>query len=245
MSSQQSQSGAISNQDDVQKMFDSIVPRYDLMNHIMTFGMDFRWRKMIARQASRLQTEEPSDFVVDVACGTGDVAFELERVRIPLVTGLDYSSGMIAEAKRKAGKRGSEVNFIEGDAMAMPFRDEIASAATISFGMRNLPDYAAGVKEMARIVKPGGKVICLEATPYHRPILKVPFNIYFSYVLPLIGKVLTGEYEAYKYLPDSVKHFPTADELADTFRAAGLVDVKYQLLGFGSVALHVGVKPGF
>lgn len=243
MSSPQSQPGAISSQDDVQKMFDTIVPRYDLMNHIMTFGMDFRWRKMMAKQASKLQNGEPSDFVVDVACGTGDVAFEIERVGVPLVTGLDYSSGMIAEAQRKAKKRRSEVNFLEGDAMEMPFDDEKASAATISFGMRNLPDYAAGVKEMARIVKPGGKVICLEATPYHRPILKIPFNFYFNQVLPVIGKLLTGEYEAYKYLPDSVKHFPNADELADTFREAGLVDVKYNLLGFGSVALHIGVKP--
>lgn len=223
-------------------MFDSIVPRYDLMNHIMTFGMDIRWRKMMARQARTLQNGEPSDFVVDVACGTGDVAFELERVGVPLVTGLDYSSGMVAEAQRKAKKRSSEVNFLEGDAMEMPFKDEIASAATISFGMRNLPDYAAGVREMARIVKPGGKVICLEATPYHRPILKIPFNFYFNQVLPAIGKVLTGEYEAYKYLPDSVKNFPNPDDLAETFREAGLVDVTYNLLGFGSVALHVGVK---
>lgn len=242
MSPQQSQSGAISDQQDVQKMFDTIVPRYDLMNHIMTFGMDFRWRKMMARQAATLQSGEKSDFVVDVACGTGDVAFELERVGVPLVTGLDYSSGMIAEAKRKAEKRRSEVNFLEGDAMEIPFKDGSASAATISFGMRNLPDYAAGVREMARVVKPGGKVICLEATPYHRPILKVPFNLYFNEVLPVIGKVLTGEYEAYKYLPDSVKNFPAADELADIFRDAGLVDVKYTLLGLGSVALHVGVK---
>ena len=243
MSSQQSQPGAISSQDDVQQMFDSIVPRYDMMNHIMTFGMDFRWRKMMAKQARTLQNGELSDFVVDVACGTGDVAFEIERAGVPLVTGLDYSSGMIAEAQRKAKKRRSEVNFLEGDAMDMPFEDEKASAATISFGMRNLPDYSAGIKEMARIVKPGGKVICLEATPYHRPILKIPFNFYFNHVLPIIGKVLTGEYEAYKYLPDSVKNFPNPDELAETFREAGLVDVKYTLLGFGSVALHIGVKP--
>lgn len=242
MTSQQSQSGAISSKDDVQQMFDSIVPRYDLMNHVMTVGMDFRWRRMVANQAAKMQNGEKSDFVVDVACGTGDVSFELERVGVPLVTGLDYSSGMIAEAKRKAKKRGSEVNFLEGDGMAMPFKDEVASAATISFGMRNLPDYAAGVKEMARIVKPGGKVICLEMTPYHRPILKVPFEFYFGQVVPLIGKLICGEYEAYKYLPDSVKRFPNADELAETFREAGLVDVKYSLLGFGTVAMHVGVK---
>lgn len=242
MSSSQSQSGAISSKDDVQQMFDAIVPRYDVMNHVMTFGMDILWRKRVAKLASQTLTG-PSDFVVDVACGTGDVAFEIEHIGVPLVTGLDYSSGMIAEAQRKAKKRGSEVNFIEGDGMAMPFKDGVASAATISFGMRNLPDYAAGVREMARIIRPGGKVICLEATPYDHPILKYPFNFYFYRVLPIIGKLLTGEYEAYKYLPDSVRHFPRPNEFAQTFRDAGLEDVQVTMLGFGSVALHVGTKP--
>lgn len=236
-----SQSGAISAKEDVQEMFDTIVPRYDLMNHVMTLGMDFRWRRLLANLAKNTE-DGPSDFVVDVACGTGDVAFELEKVGVPLVTGLDFSSGMIAAAKKKATKRKSEVFFVEGDAMNMPFEDNAAGAATISFGMRNLPDYAAGVKEMARIVKPGGKVICLEMTPYNKPILKVPFNFYFHQVMPAIGWLLTREYEAYKYLPDSVKNFPTADEMAAIFREAGLKDVRYTMHGFGTVAMHVGVK---
>lgn len=236
-----SQSGAISSKENVQEMFDTIVPRYDLMNHVMTFGMDFRWRRMVANLA-KVTEHGPSDMVVDVACGTGDVAFECEMVGVPLVTGLDYSPGMIAEAKKKAEKRQSEVFFIEGDAMAMPFDDNRADAATISFGMRNLPDYAAGVKEMARIVKPGGKVICLELTPYNTPVLKYPFRFYFSQIMPLIGWALTREYKAYKYLPESVQKFPTADEMAAIFRDAGLKDVRYEMLGFGSVALHVGIK---
>lgn len=236
-----SQSGAISSKENVQEMFDTIVPRYDLMNHVMTMGMDFRWRRLVANLAKETESGQ-SDMVVDVACGTGDVAFECEKVGVPLVTGLDYSPGMIAEAKRKAAKRNSEVFFIEGDAMEMPFDDDRADAATISFGMRNLPDYAAGVKEMARIVKPGGKVICLEMTPYRRPILKYPFQFYFKQVMPLIGWALTREYKAYKYLPESVEKFPTADEMADIFRDAGLANVRYELLGFGTVALHVGVK---
>lgn len=236
-----SQSGAISSKENVQEMFDTIVPRYDLMNHVMTMGMDFRWRRLVANLAKETESGQ-SDMVVDVACGTGDVAFECEKVGVPLVTGLDYSPGMIAEAKRKAAKRNSEVFFIEGDAMEMPFDDDRADAATISFGMRNLPDYAAGVKEMARIVKPGGKVICLEMTPYRRPILKYPFQFYFKQVMPLIGWALTREYTAYKYLPESVEKFPTADEMADIFRDAGLENVRYELLGFGTVALHVGVK---
>jgi demethylmenaquinone methyltransferase/2-methoxy-6-polyprenyl-1,4-benzoquinol methylase len=238
----QSQSGAISSKDDVQGMFDTIVPRYDLMNHVMTTGMDFRWRRLVANLAKTTESG-PSDFVVDVACGTGDVAFEIEKVGVPLVTGLDFSAGMIAQAKKKAEKRKSEVFFIEGDAMNMPFEDGAASAATISFGMRNLPDYAAGVQEMARIVRPGGKVICLELTPYDRPFLKVPFGFYFNQVVPAVGWVLTRQYKAYKYLPESVRNFPNADEMVAIFRDAGLVDVKYTMHGFGTVALHVGTKP--
>ena len=241
-STQQSQAGAISSKRDVQQMFDTIVPRYDLMNHVMTLGMDFRWRRIVANQAKTTATG-PSDFAVDVACGTGDVAFEMEKVGIPLVTGLDYSPGMIAESQRKAKKHGSSVFFVEGDAMNMPFEDNAAGAATISFGMRNLPDYAAGVKEMARIVQPGGKVICLEMTPYQRPFLKVPFNFYFRQVVPIIGWLLTRQYKAYKYLPESVKNFPTADEMVKIYHDAGLEDVTYNLLGFGTVALHVGTKP--
>lgn len=242
--SPKSQTGAIYQQAEVQQLFDTITKRYDLMNHIMTFGMDFRWRRIMANLA-KTTSLGPSDFVVDVACGTGDVAFELEKVGVPLVTGLDYSSGMIQEAMAKAKKRRSEVNFLVGDAMAMPFNDNVASAATISFGMRNLPDYEGGVREMARIVKPGGKVICLEATPYHHPVLKYPFNVYFHRMLPVIGKLVTGEYDAYRYLPESVAHFPKPEELADTFRRAGLIDVEYRMLGFGSVAMHIGVvAPG-
>lgn len=238
----QSQPGAISSKRDVQQMFDTIVPRYDLMNHVMTIGMDFRWRRIVANLA-KTSENGPSDFAVDVACGTGDVAFEMEKVGIPLVTGLDYSPGMIAASQRKAKKRSSDVFFVEGDAMNMPFDDNAASAATISFGMRNLPDYGAGVKEMARIVRPGGKVICLEMTPYQRPFLKVPFNFYFRHIVPMIGWLLTRQYKAYKYLPESVKNFPAADEMVELYHDAGLTDVKYTLHGFGTVALHVGTKP--
>lgn len=236
------QKGAISSSTDVEEMFSGIVPRYDLMNHVMTFGMDFKWRKMLAKQAAHL-ADRDSQKVIDVATGTGDVAFEIRKAGVPEVVGLDLTPEMIDAAQKKA-KKTDGVTFIVGDGMRMPFEDGTFDAATISFGLRNMPDYAGAVAEMARVVKPGGKVICLEMTPFRRPFLKPLFTLYFTQIVPIIGWILSRDYKAYKYLPDSVKNFPTADDLADMYKAAGLEDVKYQLLGMGSVAMHVGTKSG-
>lgn len=236
------QKGAISAQDDVRTMFDRIVPKYDLMNHVMTFGMDFRWRKMLAKQAHELDART-SERVLDVATGTGDVAFEIHKAGVPEVVGLDVSTGMIDEAKRKARTRADGLSFVVGDGMNLPFADGAFDAVTISFGLRNMPDYAASVREMARVLKPGGKLICLEMTPFRRPFLGPLFKLYFEQIVPIIGWLVSRDYKAYKYLPDSVRAFPPADALADIFHDAGLENVKYQLLGFGTVAMHSGVKP--
>lgn len=236
-----SQRGAISDQSEVKTMFDRIVPKYDLMNHVMTLGMDFRWRRMLAKQAAELD-ERKSERVLDVATGTGDVAFEIRKAGVPEVVGLDVTPGMIEAAKRKARKHPEGMTFVVGDGMNLPFDDASFDACTISFGLRNMPDYAAAVREMARVLKPGGKLVCLEMTPFRRPFLGPFFRLYFNQVVPVIGWLLTRDYQAYKYLPDSVRAFPSADALAELFRDAGLQDVKYQLLGFGAVAMHVGTK---
>lgn len=236
------QKGAISGKDDVRTMFDRIVPKYDLMNHIMTVGMDFRWRKMQAKQAYELD-ERTSKRVLDVATGTGDVAFEIRKAGVSEVVGLDVSTGMIDEARRKARKGGDGVSFVVGDGMNLPFADGSFDAVTISFGLRNMPDYAEAVREMARVLKPGGKLVCLEMTPFRRPFLGPLFRLYFEQVVPIIGWIFSRDYKAYKYLPESVRAFPPADALADIFHAAGLQNVKYQLLGFGTVAMHVGTRP--
>lgn len=223
-------------------MFDRIVPKYDLMNHVMTFGMDFRWRKMLAKLAADLEGRK-SERVLDVATGTGDVAFEIRKAGVSNVVGVDLTPGMIDAAKRKAAKHPEGLTFMVGDGMSLPFDDASFDACTISFGLRNMPDYAGSVQEMARVLKPGGKLICLEMTPFRRPFLGPFFKLYFNQVVPIIGWILTRDYEAYKYLPDSVRAFPTADALTDIFHDAGLKDVKYQLLGFGAVAMHVGTRP--
>ncbi len=236
------QSGAISSGSDIRRMFDKISPRYDLMNHVMTGGLDTHWRKMVAKQAARLE-DRPSQRALDVATGTGDLAFAIHDAGVPEVVGLDFSTEMIAKARKKAKKRPPGVEFMVGDGMNLPFADATFDACTISFGLRNMEDYTAAIREMTRILKPGGKFVCLEMTPFRRPFLGPLFKFYFELIVPLVGGVLSGDLKAYKYLPRSVRAFPSADALADICRVAGMRDVQYQLLGFGAVAIHCGTKP--
>ena len=238
---QQAQRGAIAGKRDVRQMFDRIVPRYDLMNHVMTFGLDIHWRAMVAKQAATL-ADRPSERVLDIATGTGDLAFAIRDAGVREVVGLDFSPRMIEAARKKARKYPAGVEFLVGDGMRLPFADGAFDACTISFGLRNMEDYAGAVREMARVLRPGGKLICLEMTPFRRPIVGPLFRVYFEKVVPVIGGILSGSPSAYRYLPRSVKAFPPADGLAEIFRRAGLADVRYQLLGFGTVAIHSGVK---
>jgi len=233
--------GAIESSATVRTMFDRIVPRYDLMNHVMTGGMDIRWRSMVSRQASTIDSKR-SENVLDVATGTGDVAFAISKAGVTNVIGLDFAPEMIAAAKAKGIEKNSAVTFQVGDAMHLPFADGTFDACTVSFGLRNMPDYGAAIKEMARILRPGGRFICLEMTPFKRPLLGPPFHFYFEQIVPVVGGVISGDAEAYKYLPQSVAAFPPAHELAELIKAAGLANVTYQLLGFGTVAIHSGTR---
>jgi demethylmenaquinone methyltransferase/2-methoxy-6-polyprenyl-1,4-benzoquinol methylase len=159
------------------------------------------------------------------------------------VTGIDFSTEMIAAAKRKAEKAGSKVTFIEGDAMDLPFADGTFDACTVSFGLRNMPDYDAALASMMRILRPGGQLVCLEMTPFHRPVLGPLFKVYFERVMPLVGGLLSGSPSAYRYLPKSVEAFPSAHDLAERMKAVGLEEVSYALYGFGTVAIHQGRRP--
>jgi demethylmenaquinone methyltransferase/2-methoxy-6-polyprenyl-1,4-benzoquinol methylase len=229
--------GAIADPTTVRSMFDRIVPRYDLMNHLMTFGMDIRWRKLIAKRAAAM-----GNTVLDVACGTGDVAFDIRAAGARNVIGLDFSPGMIDAATAKAQNRGSDIQFLVGDAMALPFGDNTFDACTVSFGLRNMPDYPAAIAEMTRVLRPGGKFICLEMTPYRKPVLSTLFSFYFERVMPLVGGLLTGDIAAYRYLPKSVASFPTSTQLVMLMRQAGLTNTHVTMLGFGTVAIHTGIK---
>jgi demethylmenaquinone methyltransferase/2-methoxy-6-polyprenyl-1,4-benzoquinol methylase len=229
--------GAIADPATVRAMFDRIVPRYDLMNHLMTFGMDIRWRRMIAKQAAAM-----GERVLDVACGTGDVALAMRAAGAHEVIGLDFSPVMISAATAKARERGSDAGFLVGDAMALPFAANSFDACTVAFGLRNMPDYPAAISEMTRVLRPGGKFICLEMTPFRKPVLGRLFSFYFERIMPLAGGLLTGDLTAYRYLPKSVAAFPTSTQLVMLMRAAGLTNTHVTMLGFGTVAIHTGVK---
>jgi len=215
----------------VKGMFDRIAPVYDVMNRVMTAGLDRRWRKLAVSEVVW-----PGDRVLDACCGTGDLAVEAER-RGGRVVGLDFSPRMLERARTKSGA----IEWIQGDALALPFPDGDFDAATVGFGVRNLADLEGGLKELARVLRPGGKLAVLEITR-PRGILKPFFRLWFDVLVPLAGRVLPGG-QAYTYLPASVRRFPGPDDLSALFQSAGFADVQYRLLGGGIVALHVGVKP--
>jgi demethylmenaquinone methyltransferase / 2-methoxy-6-polyprenyl-1,4-benzoquinol methylase len=212
----------------VQAMFDRIAPVYDAMNHVMTAGLDRRWRTLAARAAVR-----PGDRVLDACCGTGDLALAARRAGGE-VTGLDFSERMLERARRKSG----DVRWVSGDLLSLPFEDGSFDAATVGFGVRNLDDLERGLAELRRVLRPGGRLAVLEIT---RPRgLLVPFyRLWFDGVVPLLGKVLPGG-SAYTYLPASVRRFPGPEELADLLRAAGFGEVRWRLFAGGIVALHTG-----
>jgi demethylmenaquinone methyltransferase/2-methoxy-6-polyprenyl-1,4-benzoquinol methylase len=219
--------------DEVRAMFDRISPAYDRMNRIMSLGMDGSWRALAVRCAD----VHPGDAALDVCCGTGDLALALHAAVSPggRVVGLDFSSAMLDAARRKSGA----VEWTQGDALALPFPDHTFAAATIGFGMRNLADHLLGFRELARVVAPGGRVVCLELTD--PPPWAAPFaRLWTDRAVPLLGRVLAREADAYRYLPASVHRFPPADALAAIMHEAGLRRVRYRRLSGGAVALHVG-----
>lgn len=234
--------GALEPAADVQAMFGRIVRRYDLVNRLMTAGRDIAWRKLVARTATAGGRRER---VLDVATGTGDLAIALVDAGAKLVVGIDFVAGMLVVAAQKPGVSGDSdrVQVAVGDALQLPFADGSFDACTVSFGLRNMADYEAAVREMTRILRPGGRFVCLDLTPYRVPVLNRLFGWYFRSIVPLVGGLLSGDRAAYRYLPTSVAAFPAADELVELMRAAGLENVRYRLLAGGTVAMHTGEKP--
>ena len=236
--------GAIRPRDDVRAMFDRIVPRYDLMNRLMTGGRDVAWRRLAVREALRHVDPANAD-VLDIATGTGDLAIALRAAGAARVTGLDFSPAMLAEAARKdaATRRYPPITWVEGDAMQLPFPDAAFDAVTVGFGLRNMPSYSGALREVVRVLRPGGTFVCLETTPLTIPILRTLFSWYFARVVPLIGGLLSGDRDAYAYLPASSAAFPDADTLGRMMLDVGFERVRYLRLGAGTVALHVARVP--
>ncbi|MDO8490795.1 MAG: ubiquinone/menaquinone biosynthesis methyltransferase [Dehalococcoidia bacterium] len=228
----------------VAAMFSRISRKYDFMNTVMTAGMHSRWRRVAARAATEGLSPGPA---LDVATGTGGLAFELaRRAEVQEVVGLDFVPGMLALAQvleRRQGQR-QRLHWVLGDALFLPFPDSAFACVTSGFAMRNVTDVGSAVSEMSRVVRPGGRVALLEMTPLARRRLGSRLLwAYFSHVVPALGQVLAGDREAYTYLPESVEQFLTAEQLGRLMEEAGLVSVRWQLLGMGLVALHVGEKP--
>jgi demethylmenaquinone methyltransferase / 2-methoxy-6-polyprenyl-1,4-benzoquinol methylase len=220
----------------VREMFDRISPTYDRMNTLMSAGRDGGWRRLAVR-ASGIGA---GGRALDVCCGTGDLAIELRRAAGPSgrVVGLDFSPGMLAFAARKC----PAVEWVQGDALDLPFVDGAFDAATVGFGVRNLADLDRGFAELARVVRPGGRVVCLEmSTP---PAAVRPFSrLWTDRGVPVLGRLVAHDRDAYRYLPASVHRFPPAAEVADVMRRAGLTEVGYRRLMLGVVALHMGTVP--
>jgi demethylmenaquinone methyltransferase/2-methoxy-6-polyprenyl-1,4-benzoquinol methylase len=221
-------------------MFGRIAGRYDLMNTVMTGGRHHAWRRLAVRHA-----RPAGGRALDVCCGTGDFALELARQGASGVVGVDFGREMLTLAARKAQAAGlaGRAQWQLADALTMPFPDNAFVCATSGFSLRNVDDVGRALREMARVVAPGGRVVVLELTPVRSRLFGPIFRAYFRGLVPLVGGLMTGDRAAYTYLPDSVLAFPTADALADLMRNAGLVEVRYRLLALGAVALHVGVKP--
>ena len=222
----------------VQDMFGRIAQRYDIMNRLMTLGQDQRWRRHVVKMAQL----PPDGALLDVATGTGDIAFEAAKHmdNDATIVGSDFAFPMMAVGKQRP--MGDRVFWCDSDALALPFPSSMFDAVVSGYLMRNVIDVAGAFSEQMRVVKPGGHVVCLDTTP-PSGILKPFILMYFKFVIPTLGKIITGDSSAYEYLPESTQHFKSADELVDIMRSVGLTHISYRKFMFGTMAVHVGQRP--
>jgi len=227
----------------VREMFAAIAKRYDLLNHLLSGNIDRRWRRLVAERLRAVLVESDA-LALDVACGTGDLALVLaSATRGARVMGTDFCRPMLEIAAEKAHTRDLKIPFIESDALNLPFGDSTFDAVSIAFGLRNLANVEAGLGELLRVLKPGGRVAVLEFSKPIVPVLSLLFQLYFTRVLPRVGGLVSGSRIAYQYLPDSVSRFPDQKRLAGLMRDVGFEEVEYQNLTFGIAALHSGTRP--
>jgi demethylmenaquinone methyltransferase/2-methoxy-6-polyprenyl-1,4-benzoquinol methylase len=221
-------------------MFDRVAGNYDALNSVMTAGLHHRWRQRAGERTGL----GPGDSALDVCCGTGDLALELSGRVSPggSVVGCDFSEPMLDLAREKVASRGAKgVRFEWADALALPYDGERFDAVTVGFGVRNLADLDRGLKEMARVLKPGGRLVILEITQPTRPPLSTFYSLWFDRIVPLLG-AFSGDPEAYSYLPESVRSFPSPRGLAEKMDAAGFEQIHYTVLAGGIIAIHSGVR---
>ncbi|HTA40124.1 MAG TPA: bifunctional demethylmenaquinone methyltransferase/2-methoxy-6-polyprenyl-1,4-benzoquinol methylase UbiE [Candidatus Acidoferrales bacterium] len=224
----------------VREMFARIAPRYDRANRVLTAGLDERWR----RRAIALLAPPPGGRILDLCCGTGDVVFHLLRTDPSLeVTGVDFCAPMLDCARARAPHEArGKAEFIEGDAMSLPFADDAFDGATMGFSLRNVVDVDAVLREVLRVIKPGSRFVNLDVSKAPNKLWKRAFDLYFYGIVPLVGGIVGGSKQAYTYLPNSLTHHPNAIELRDRFASAGFAGAGYVPLMGGAIALHYGSK---
>lgn len=225
----------------VREMFAGIAGRYDLLNHVLSLNIDKAWRRKVHADIQEILDNKDA-LVLDVACGTGDLSIELNHGSAACVIGTDFCRPMLAVARAKNISDHTKIPYVESDAMNLSFADESFDALTIAFGLRNLANFATGLRELHRVLKPGGRIAILEFSSPIVPGFRQLFNFYFAQILPRIGGAVSGSRGAYEYLPDSVSKFPDQKALVSMLEQTGFANVKYQNLTGGIAALHSGVK---
>jgi demethylmenaquinone methyltransferase/2-methoxy-6-polyprenyl-1,4-benzoquinol methylase len=225
----------------VRGMFAAVAPRYDFLNHFLSLGRDIVWRKAVAEQLCDI-LRCPGSVAVDVCCGTGDLALALGRLSSGKVIGTDFCHPMLLLAQDKSRSTHGSISFLEADTLALPFAEDALDVVATAFGFRNLANYAQGLREIQRVLRPGGMVAILEFSRVRGPVFGPLFRFYFRYVLPHLGTWISGVRGPYQYLPDSVSRFPNQEALAVAMQESGFSNVRYRNFTGGVAALHLGEK---
>jgi demethylmenaquinone methyltransferase/2-methoxy-6-polyprenyl-1,4-benzoquinol methylase len=225
----------------VRQMFSDIAPRYDLLNHVLSFNIDRGWRKALVNCVRPVLLRRDA-LVLDLCCGTGDVLLDLQSVAVSPVLGADFCHPMLVTASGKLQVRQYVISLFEADALELPLAANSLDAITIAFGFRNLANYRAGLAEFQRVLKPGGTLAILEFSHPPNLWLRHAYGLYSKVVLPFLGRLISGSRTAYAYLPESVAKFPSAEVLRDMFQESGFVSARFELLTGGIAALHSGQK---
>lgn len=220
----------------VRQMFEGVAPRYDLLNRVLSLGIDRSWRRGVVASLGLGE----GHVALDLCCGTGDLALEIAgKARC---VACDFTWNMLIRAQSKSINAGASISLAAADTLSLPFPDDTFDAATVAFGLRNLADMDRGLREMRRVLKPGGKLAILEFSHPRGFLLRAPYRFYLNALLPRLGDLLSKKGDAYRYLAQSIMGFPEPDTLVDMMRAAGLNETRYERLTGGIVAIHSGVK---
>lgn len=225
----------------VQQMFAGIAPKYDFLNHLLSFNIDRRWRKVLVKRLTHV-LQRPEASVLDLCCGTGDVLLDLKAVAECRVFGADFCHPMLVSAAEKAHTAGFRAALFEGDALVLPVRDNSFSAIVIAFGFRNLANYTQALREFHRVLEPGGTLAILEFSHPNGVLTKAAYGAYSRLLLPAVGTLISGSAAAYTYLPDSIRKFPRAIQLAEMLTEAAFSEARFELLSDGIAALHTAEK---